>query len=164
MKTSIVLIFLIGFCINASAQIVKDSIPIEVKKNFFSTKYFYDGQRIYSPYGLQIPLLQLQDATVNKHFMVFKRSRSTAKAISLLSAGFSLYAFFNSDKVSGSTYWITVGSIGVVSGYFNVRSDVHLDKAIKQYNKVIAVNKFGFHYDRTYHGHGILSVGITGKF
>ena len=164
MKVAILLVIFIGFFSNSSAQIAKDLSPIGTKKSFFSTKYFYDGQNIESPYGLQIPLLQLQDAVVSKHFTVFKNSRNTARFVNLISAGFSLYAFFNSEKISGSTYWITVGSISVVSAYFDIRSDIHLDKAVQQYNGVISANRFGFLYDRTYSGSGILSFGISHSF
>ena len=149
---------------NSYAQIKKDLLPIETKKNFFSTHYFYDSKKIESPYGLQIPLLQLQDAVVSKHFTVFKNSRNTAKFINLISAGFSLYAFFNSEKISGSTYWITVGSIGAISGYLNIRSDIHLDKAVQRYNKVLLGNRVGLLYHRTYGGPGILSFGVLHSF
>lgn len=161
----ILLIFFIAFYTNSFAQTDKKHLsPIEVKQKFLSTTYYYDSLSIESPYGLQIPLLQLQDATVNKEFLIFKKSKKAAQLINLISAGFSLYAFFNRDKISGSTYWITVGSIGVVSGYFNIRSNIHLDKSIKRYNKVISENKIGFHYDKTYYGNGILSVGISHNF
>lgn len=165
MKINILLVFFIGFYMNLFAQNDKKHLsPIELKQKFLSTKYYYDGYAIESPYGLQIPLLQLQDSIANKEFLIFKKSRNTAKIINLISAGFSLYAFFNRDKIQGSTYWITVGSIGVISGYFNIRSNIHLDKAIKRYNKVTSGDKFGFHYDKTCNGQGFLSVGISRSF
>jgi hypothetical protein len=165
MKANIPFIFLIAFCLNSFAQTDKKHFsPIEIKQKFLSTKYYYDSLYIESPYGLQIPLLQIRDETVTREFLVFKKSRNTAKFINLISAGFSLYAFFNSDKISGSTYWITIGSIGVVSGYFNIRSNIHLDKAVKRYNKVVSENKLGFHYDKIYNGQGFLSIGILHRF
>lgn len=165
MRIYILLAFSIGFCMNSFAQTDKKHLyPIEVKQKILSTKYYYDSLSIESPYGLQIPLLQLQDDTVKREFLIFKKSRNTAKIINLISAGFSLYTFFNRDKIPGSTYWITIGSIGVVSGFFNVRSTIHLDKAIQRYNKVILENKVGFRCDKTFNGQGFLSIGIVHGF
>jgi hypothetical protein len=162
MKINILVILFLGFYMSSFAQTHKKHLsPIKVEQKFLSTKYFYDSLSIESPYGLQIPLLQLQDSIVDKKFFIFKKSRNTAKYINLISAGFSLYAFFNRDKISGSTYWITIGSIGIISGYFNVRSSIHLDRAIKRYN---LENEFGFHYDKIFNGQRILSIGISRGF
>lgn len=164
MKFNLLLVFFVAFYVNSLAQSTKDLHPIEVKNSLISTKYFYGDQSFDSPYGLQIPLMQVKDSLVTKNFNVFKKSRNTAKIINLISAGFSLYAFFNREGVSGNAYWITLGSLGVASGFFNIRSSIYLDKAVRRYNKIVSENEVGFHYDKTDIGNGILSIGITHRF
>src|SRR5690606_5769357 len=93
-------IFLIVFLVSNNdlfAQTTRDLYPIEVKKSVFSTKYFYEGRRFNSPYGLEIPLMQIGDFQVARDFEVFKRSRNVVKILGLISSGFSLYSFFNRD-------------------------------------------------------------------
>ncbi|PRD44115.1 hypothetical protein [Sphingobacterium haloxyli] len=165
MKVNILIIVLIGFCVKSFAQNDKSHLfPIETKQKFLSKKYFYEGKKIESPYGLQIPLSQLQDSIVDDNFLVFKRSRNTAKIINLISMGFSLYAYFDRGSISGPTYWATICGIGAASSYFNIKSDVHLDRAVKRYNEAVRRDRVGFHYDRTHHGHGVLSFGVLHSF
>ncbi|WPP48706.1 hypothetical protein [Catalinimonas niigatensis] len=164
MKFNLLLVFIIAFYANSLAQSTKDLHPIEVKNSLISTKYFYGDQSFESPYGLQIPLMQVKDSFVTKNFNVFRRSRNTAKIINLISAGFSLYAFFDREAILRSSYWITLGSLGVASGFFNIRSSIYVDKAVGRYNKIVSGNEFGFHYDKTDIGNGIISIGISHRF
>lgn len=164
MKFNLWLVFFIALYANSLAQSTKELHPIEVKKSLIGTKYFYDDQNFDSPYGLQIPLLQVNDVFVTKDFNVFKKSRNITKIINLISTGFSLYAFINREYMSGNSYWITLGSLGVASGFFNIRSNIYLDRAVGRYNKIVSGNELSFHYDKTYIGNGILSIGISHRF
>lgn len=137
---------------------------IETKNTFLGTKYTYAGKRLSSPYALELPLSQMGDAEAEKHFLVFKKSRNTAKIINLVSAGFSLYAFFNRDQISGRSYWITIGSISTVAGFFNIKSSIHLEKAVKKYNNIVSKNKIGLYLDKTPYGQPIIAAGVSHKF
>ena len=165
MKIRILLIFLVGFCSKSFAQIDRKILfPIEVKQKFFSTKFIYDRQIIENPLGLQIPLLQLRDTKVNLEYLTFKKQRKAVQVISLITTGFSLYTIFNREKVSNETYWGTVGGLGFVSFYLNIKSNLHLSKAIKQYNLVISENKVGLIFDKTFDNQAVLGVGISHNF
>ncbi|MFD2035392.1 hypothetical protein ACFSKL_11350 [Belliella marina] len=163
-KIGILIFFITAIFVQSHAQSTKDFHPIIVKKGFFSTKYFYDDQTIESPYGLQIPLMQLDDPKVTKDYNVFKKAAKTAKIVNLISSGFSLYVFFNRDRMPGGTYWSALGTAGAVSAFFNIRSGIFLDKAVKKYNNTISGPEFGFQYDKPHLGNGILKLGISQKF
>ena len=138
--------------------------PIEVKQKFLGTKYIYDRQIIESPLGLQIPLLQLRDTEVNLEYLTFKKQRKAAQMVNLLSTGFSLYTIFNREKVSTGAYWGTVGGISLISTYLNIKSNIHLGKAVKKYNEVISENKVGVVFDKSFDNQAILGVGISHSF
>lgn len=146
------------------AQSTRNLYPIEVKKGVFSTKYLYDGRRLGSPYGLEIPLMQVDDFQVTKDFEVFKRSRNIVKILGVISSGFSLYSFFNRDEIPARTYWAALGTVGAVSAFFNIRSGVYFDRAVGRYNKIVSGTEIGLHYDKTHFGSGITSVGISYRF
>lgn len=165
MKIRILLIFLIGFQAKSFAQIDRKILfPIEVKQKIFGTKFIYDRQIIENPLGLQIPLLQLRDTEVNVEFLTYKKQRSAVQVVSLISVGFSLYTIFNREKVSNQAYWGTVGGIGLVTTYLNIKSNQHLGKAIKKYNRVISENKIGLVFDKSFDNQAITSVGLMHKF
>ena len=163
-KANILIFLTTTLIFQSHAQSEKDFHPIVVKNSFFSTKYFYDDQTIESPYGLQIPLMQVNDPKVTKDYNVFKKAAKTAKIVNLISSAFSLYAYFNRDRMPGGTYWSALGTAGAVSAFFNIRSGIFLDKAIKKYNKTISGPEFGFQYDKSQLGNGILKLGISQKF
>ncbi|MDR7127975.1 hypothetical protein J2X69_000303 [Algoriphagus sp. 4150] len=164
MKFNLLIFFFIGFHFNSLAQSTKDFHPIEVKKGVFSTKYFYNGQSFESPYGLQIPIMQVNDSEVTRDYNKFKNSMKTAKVIGLISSGLSLYALFRPDKRNSDAYWTALGTAGLVAAFFNIRSGILLDRSVKRYNKIVSGTELGFQYDRTYYGNGILGVGISHKF
>lgn len=165
MKIKILLIFLIGFYSKSFAQIDRKALfPIEVKQNIWGTKFIYDRQTIENPLGLQIPLLQLRDTEVNFEYLTFKKQRKVVQVISLITTGFSLYTIFNREKVSNEVYWGTVGGLGFISFYLNIKSGQHLGKAIKRYNEVISENKVGLVFDKSFNNQSILGVGISHSF
>lgn len=165
MKIRILLIFLIGFYAKSFAQIERKTLfPIEVKQEFLGTKFIYDRQIIENPLGLQIPLLQLRDTEVNIEYLTFKKQRKTAQVINLVSTAFSLYTIFNREKISNGVYWGTFGGTILISGYLNIKSNVHLGKAIKRYNEVISENKVGLVLDKSFNNQAILGVGISHSF
>lgn len=135
-----------------------------MKQKFFSTKFIYDRQIIENPLGLQIPLLQLRDTKVNLEYLTFKKQRKAVQVISLITTGFSLYTIFNREKVSNETYWGTVGGLGFVSFYLNIKSNLHLSKAIKKYNEVVSENKVGLIFDKSFNNQAIFGVGISHSF
>ncbi len=165
MKISVLLIFLIGFCAKSFAQIDRKMLfPIEIKQNFLGTKFIYDRQIIENPLGLQIPLLQLRDTEVNLGYLTFKKQRKTVQVVSLISTGFSLYTIFNREKVSSGTYWGIFGGTVLISGYLNIKSNLHLGKAIKKYNEVISQNKVGLVFDKSPDNQLILGFGVSHNF
>ena len=135
-----------------------------MKQKFFGTKFIYDRQIIENPLGLQIPLLQLRDTKVNLEYLTFKKQRKAVQVISLITTGFSLYTIFNREKVSNEIYWGTVGGLGFVSFYLNIKSNLHLSKAIKRYNLVISENKVGLIFDKSFDNQAVLGVGISHNF
>ena len=138
--------------------------PIEVKQKFLGTKFIYDRQTIENPLGLQIPLLQLRDTEVNVEYLTFKKQRKTVQLLSLVSTGFSLYTIFNREKVSNGTYWGILGSTVLISGYLNIKSNLHLSKAIRKYNEVISENKIGLVFDKSVDNQPIVGVGMMHSF
>ena len=164
MKFNILILFIIGFHFDSFAQSDKDFHSIEVKRGVFSTKYIYNGQTFESPYGLQIPLIQVNDSEVTRDFNKFKNSMKTAKLIGLITSGLSLYVLFRPDKRDSDSYWAALGTAGLVSAFFNIRSNILLDRSVKRYNKIVSGTELGLKYDRTYYGIGILGVGISHRF
>jgi hypothetical protein len=165
LKTNILTLFLLLIFTKSFAQNERKNLfPIEVKKKFLSTKFIYDRQTIESPFGLQIPLLQARDTEVNVEYLTFKKQRKAVQIINLFSTGFSLYTIFNREKVSNGVYWSTVGGVSLISTYFNIKSNIHLDKAIKRYNEVIAENKIGLIFDKTIDNQPITSISLIHKF
>lgn len=165
MKIKIIFLFLVGFYSKSFAQIDRKVLfPIEVKQNFLGTKFIYDRQTIENPLGLQIPLLQLRDTEVNVEYLTFKKQRKAVQIVSLVSTGLSLYTIFNREKVSSGTYWGIFGGTVLISGYLNIKSNIHLGKAIKRYNEVISDNKVGLVFDKSFDNQSILSLGISHSF
>jgi hypothetical protein len=165
MKIKILFIFLIGFYSKSFAQIDRKVLfPIEVKQTLWGTKFIYDRQTIENSFGLQIPLLQLRDTEVNVEYLTFKKQKKAVQIVSLISVGFSLYTIFNREKVSNEIYWGTIGGIGFISTYLNVKSNLHLGKAIKKYNEVVSENKIGLIFDESLDNQAILGLGILHSF
>ena len=165
MKIRILLILLIGFYSKSFAQIDRKILfPIEVKQKFLGTKFIYDRQTIENPLGLQIPLLQARDTEVNVEYLTFKKQRKAIQVVSFVSTVFSLYTIFNREKVSNEVYWGTFGGTVLISGYLNIKSNLHLGKAIKRYNEVISENKVGLVFDKSFDNQSILSLGISHSF
>ena len=121
-------------------------------------------QRIFNRLGLQIPLLQLRDTEVNVEYLTFKKQRKAVQVVSFISTAFSLYTIFNREKVSNEVYWGTFGGTVLISGYFNIKSNLHLGKAIKRYNEVISENRVGLVFDKSFDNQPILSLGISHSF
>jgi len=164
-KIRILLIFLIGFYSKSFAQIDKKLLfPIEVKQNFLGTKFIYDRQTLENPLALQIPLLQLRDTEVNVEYLTFKKQRKIVQMVSLISTGFSLYTIFNREKVSNGAYWGILGGTVLISGYLNIKSNVHLSKAIKRYNEVVSENRVGLIFDKSFNNQIILGMGVSHSF
>jgi hypothetical protein len=164
-KIRILLIFLIGFYSKSFAQIDRKMLfPIEVKQKFLGTKFIYDRQIIENPLGLQIPLLQLRDTEVNVEYLTFKKQRKAVQIVSLASTAFSLYTIFNREKVSNEVYWGTFGGTVLISGYLNIKSNLHLGKAIKKYNEAISENKVGLVFDKSFDNQTVLGIGISHSF
>lgn len=164
MKFNLIIVFFFAFHVNAHAQSALDLKPIEIKSNIFNTKYFYDDHIFESPYGLQIPLMESQDSHVNSDFNVFRKSRKTANIINLISSVFSFYGVLYRDEIKGNTYWTALGIVGLISASFSIRSGIYLNRSIKRYNKIASGSELGFHYDSTFLGNGILSVGMVHTF
>ena len=165
MKISILFIFLIGFYSKSFAQNDRKTLfPIEVKQSFWGTKFIYDRQTLENPLALQIPLLQLRDTEVNVEYLTFKKQRKTVQIVSLISTGFSLYTIFNREKVSNEAYWGVLGGTVLISGYLNIKSNIHLSKAIKRYNEVVSENRVGLIFDKSFDNQAIFGVGISHSF
>lgn len=164
MKFNLLPVVFIAFYVSTQAQSTKDLHPIEVKKSLTGINYFYGDQSIKSPYGLQIPLLQVKDSLVTKNFHVFRKLRNTATIINLISAVFTIYTSFNREDISRGSYWATLGTLGVASGVCNIISSTYLDKAVGRYNIIVSGNEFGFHDNKIYTGNGILSIGMSHSF
>jgi hypothetical protein len=156
---------LIGVFSKSFGQIdKKDLFPIEIRQKFLSTSFIYDRQIVDNPLALQIPLLQLRDTQVNVEFLTYKKQKRAVQIISLLSTGFSLYTIFNREKVSSEAYWGVLGGTVLVTGYLNVKSNLHLARAIHRYNEVIAENKIGLIFDKSLNNQAIVGVGFVHSF
>ena len=165
MKISILFIFLIGFYSKSFAQNDKKTLfPVEIKQSFWGTKFIYDRQTLENPLALQIPLLQLRDTEVNVEYLTFKKQRKTGQIVSLISTGFSLYTIFNREKVSNGAYWGVLGGTVLISGYLNIKSNIHLGKAIKRYNEVVSENRVGLVLDKSFNNQMILGMGVSHSF
>jgi hypothetical protein len=93
--------------------------------------------------------MKANDPQVTKDFKAFKNSIKTARIVNLIASGFSLYAFFNRDKMPGSAYWGALGTAGAVSTFFNIRSSILLDRSVKRYNNIVSGIEFGYYF---FHG------------
>lgn len=163
-KTNVLIFFLLTMFTQAYAQSGGDFQPITVKHSIFNTKYFYKDQIFESPYGLQIPLMQVNDVKIASDYNKFKKSAKAAKIVSLISTGISLYGLINSDKKPNDIYWSALSTSAAVSVFFNIRSTVFLNKAINRYNEKIAAPEIGFQYDNTQFGNDILGIGLKQRF
>lgn len=135
---------------------------IQVESKLFGTKYIYEHQTIDNPLALQIPLLQLKDPEVSRAFLRFKQQRKVVQTIGFCSTLFSLYAILNRDKVSNGTYWTVVGTTAVVSGYLNIKSNIHLYKSVERYNNLVGSNQVGIKLEQYPFGKETL-VGLAFK-
>lgn len=139
--------------------------PIQVESKLFATKYIYDRQTIDSPFGLQIPLLQLKDPEVSSEFLRFKQQRKAIQTISVCSTLFSLYAILNRDKINNSTYWSVVGTTALASWYLNLRSTGHLYKSIQRYNTLVGNNQLGFKLEQnTFNQQVVVGLALKHEF
>lgn len=116
---------------------------IQVEPKLLGTRYIYEHQTIDNPLALQIPLLQLKDPEVSREFLRFKQQRKLVQTIGLGSTLFSLYAILNRDKIENGTYWTVVGTTALVSGYLNLKSNIHLYKSVERYNTLVGNNQLG---------------------
>lgn len=155
---------LIGFYVNSIAQPNYELHKIEVDQKIFKTEYNYNNQIISNPYGLQIPLMTLNDSIISNDYNIFKRAKKTAKIINLLSSGLSLYALFNSDEINEGAYWVIIGTSVFSSAFFTIRANVFLNKAITRYNNILMNTEFGFHLFESSLGNRNLGFGIAYKF
>jgi hypothetical protein len=163
-RITLFLVLILMFSNHLFGQDFKELFPIEVKKSVFSKKYTYNGRSFSNPYGLEIPLMEINDVQVTKDFEVFKRARNVSRILGMVSAGFSLYSFFNRDEMPASTYWGALGTVGAVSAFFNIRSDVYFDRAVGRYNKIVSGTQIGVYHDRNQFGIGTTQVGFTYRF
>ncbi|MCE7054232.1 hypothetical protein LZF95_06060 [Algoriphagus sp. AGSA1] len=163
-KFKFLLLLFIVIHYSSFSQSTRDLYPIEIKRGVFSTKYFYNGQSFESPYGLQIPIMQMNDSEVVRDYNKFKNSMKTAKIISIISAGISLYPLFKPDRRNSDSYWAVLGTAGLVSAFFNIRSNILLDRSLKRYNKIVSGTELGFQYNKTYYGNSIVGIGISHRF
>ncbi|WP_044172303.1 hypothetical protein [Flectobacillus major] len=117
---------------------------ITAEKRFLGVRFIYDRQIINNPLALQIPMLQLRDPEVSREFLMYKSQRQAVQWLSLISAGVSLYTIFNRDKVSDGFYWGTVGGTLLVNSYLNIKSNIHLGRAVNRFNQqVLLQNQIG---------------------
>lgn len=138
--------------------------PIAVKRQLFGVKFIYDRQIIDNASALQIPLLQARDSKVNVEFLTYKQQQRLVKLINIVPAGLSLYTIFNRDKVSSGFYWSTVGGTLLISSYLNVKSNIHLSKAINRYNEVISSNQIGLNIQTTPLQQAVVGIGLKHNF
>lgn len=158
-KNLLLLSILVGMGFVTKAQTVKSILlPIEVRKKFLGVNFIYDRQTIENPLALQIPLLQAKDPIVNVAFLTYKQQRKMVQLINIVPAGVSLYTIFNREKVSSGFYWSTVGTTLLISSYLNIKSNVHLSKAINRYNALFTDNKVGMNLERI--GSNELAIGV----
>ena len=165
MKAKVLTIFLLLILTKSFAQNEpKNLYPIEVKKKFLSIKFIYDRQTIENPLALQIPMLQARDTEVNVEFLKFKQQRKLAQIVNLASLGITFYSLFNREKVSNELYWGTFAGTVLVSGYLNIKSNIHLGKAINRYNEVVSQNKIGLMLDKSFQNQAVVGLGFSHSF
>ena len=165
MKTKVLTFFLLLILTKSFAQNEpKNLYPIEIKKSFWNLKFIYDRQTIENPLALQIPMLQARDTEVNVEFLKFKQQRKLAQIVNFATFGVTVYSLFNREKVSNELYWGTFAGTILVSGYLNIKSNIHLGKAINRYNEVVYQNKIGLIIDKSFQNQAVVGLGFSHNF
>ncbi|MBD2699732.1 hypothetical protein IC229_03725 [Spirosoma sp. BT702] len=101
--------------------------------------YFYGGKKLSSPYSLEVPFFELNDAEVNHRFQTFR----TMTTLSRLSALVPLaYIVLTSNKNNG-TYWTVYGGAIAASLTFTIIGNSQVNKAVTRYNQMLRQPRVG---------------------
>ncbi|WP_460951319.1 hypothetical protein [Spirosoma daeguense] len=101
--------------------------------------YFYGGKKLSSPYSLEIPFYELNDAEVNHRFQTFRTLTTLSRLTALVPLA---YIVLTSSKNNG-TYWTVYGGSIVSSLTFSIIGNSQVNKAVTRYNQLLRQPRVG---------------------
>lgn len=105
-----------------------------VKQGF---SYFYDGKRVHGgAYGLQVPLLSLNDEEVNRHYRSFHIWQSVSAVTTIVPAVY-LISLSGRQNINQEEFWIVFGGSLAASLGCQIVSNIKIRKGIDRYNTLI---------------------------
>lgn len=119
--------------------------------------YYYKGRRLNSPFSIEIPIQELNDPVANRHFRRFKTWTTVGRLTGLASVA---YVLFNRTSDPQTRRTVYVGSL-IASVGFTFLSNAQVNKAVRQYNSVLAAPRVGFSLTTTLYGTTVAGVGMN---
>jgi len=100
-------------------------------------RYYYDGKRLDGgAYGVQVPLMSLQDDEINRRYKTFRTLRIIGGVASTIPLFYILFENHN-HQLTRNEFWTIFGA-GIITGLtFNLIGNHHLNKGIDRYNMLI---------------------------
>jgi hypothetical protein len=134
-KTLLILPMLIlASCIAASGQKYKTVELKPITKQGW--KYYYDLKKVSSPLALEVPLLAVNDAEVNRYLKASRNWRSAEQFITLVPLIY-LLTLPRSQYVDQETFWWIFGGTIAAQLGMEAMSHLKLGLAIDKYNLII---------------------------
>ncbi|MFM7488022.1 MAG: hypothetical protein ACKO13_14020 [Cytophagales bacterium] len=134
MKTYVVILFLMLplACFSQRFKVVE--LKPMVKQGF---SYFYDGKRVHGgAYGLQIPLLSLNDEEVSRHYRSFHLWQSVSAVTTIVPAVY-LISLPGRQNINQEEFWVVFGGSLAASFGCQIVSNIKIRKSIDRYNTLI---------------------------
>lgn len=99
--------------------------------------YYYDGKKIHGgAYGLQVPLLSLDDAEVKQNYQAFHNWQSVSALTSIVPALY-LISLSRNQLVNQNEFWLVFGGSIVASLGCQLVAYRKINKGIERYNTLI---------------------------
>lgn len=102
--------------------------------------YYYKGQRLNSPFSLEVPIHELNDPVASRHFRRFRTWTTVGRLTGLASVA---YVLFNRTPDQRTRRAVYVGSL-VASVGFTLVSNRQIQRAVGRYNQVVGSPRIGF--------------------
>ncbi|MBL7864689.1 MAG: hypothetical protein JNK10_07435 [Cyclobacteriaceae bacterium] len=99
-------------------------------------KYAYDLKSVSSPAALEVPLIAVNDAEVNRYFKASKTWRTVGSVVTVIPFIY-IISLSNNVSINQSTFWWVIGSTVLAQIGFEAVSHAKLGMAIDRYNYVI---------------------------
>lgn len=119
--------------------------------------YVYKGRKLGSPFSVEIPIYELNDAVAIRHFRRFRTWTTVGRLTGLASVA---YVLFNRTPDRQTSRTIYVGSL-VASIGFSLISNHQVDSAVRRYNTVLRDGRIGLSAQPTPLGGAAVGLGLT---